>query len=317
MSIFYCDPGGDMAKRWALVLSGGGAKGLAHVGVLEALEELGYRPSLVVGTSMGAIVGGLYATGMGPARMRDFLEDFDIRDYLTGFSFQLPENLPFIRILQAGEALGNLLKDTGMEPGTKIYELLRDLTQDLSFEDLALPFRCNAVDLISGIQQVFSEGRLADAIRASMSFPGVFRPWKIGEGLYVDGGIVDNMPVWIARMMGYSPVIAVNVAPKTPVKEVHIQNGIDVIMRSFSLVASRIPRHYQNVPDLEIVASDGTSPFDFSRKDVLIRLGKDLTLAHRDRIKALVRPGLSRLIHLPDRLISYMRRKRWVPDWRR
>lgn len=303
--------------RWALVLSGGGAKGFAHIGVLKAIEELGYRPNLIVGTSMGAIVGGLYCSGMTVAELEDFAKGFDIESYLDGFSYHIPDAVPFINILRAGEAVKNLMTSTGMDGGEKLYELFKELTKGKRIEELEPAFCCNAVDLISGEQRIFDHGVLADAMRASMSFPGIFSPWEIGGGLFIDGGIIDNMPVWAARKKGHTHVIGINVSPPEAVEKEHIRKGLDVIMRSLVLISTRIPRHVFNVADLEIVVSDNTSQFDFSKPEHLIRLGYEKTMEKKKEIRSLVRPGIGRLLSGPNTLARYIRKKLWEPDWRR
>ncbi|MDR0630206.1 MAG: patatin-like phospholipase family protein [Treponema sp.] len=163
--------------KWALVLSGGGAKGLAHVGILKALADRGFpEPSLVVGTSMGAIVGGLYACGISPAELiRFMLEKFDITTYLDSFVFKL--NGPVGKVFQTGQMLGNFATRRGVDSGQGLLKLFEELTQGKTFAETKIPFRCNAVDLVSGKELVFSSGSVARAIRASMSFPAFFNPW--------------------------------------------------------------------------------------------------------------------------------------------
>ncbi|MEM5947413.1 patatin-like phospholipase family protein [Spirochaetia bacterium 38H-sp] len=303
--------------RWALVLSGGGAKGFAHIGVLKALEELGMRPNLIVGTSMGAIVGGLYCSGMSVNELEEFARNFDIDAYLEGFAYHVPDTIPFINIVRAGEAIKNLMTSTGMDGGRKLYELFKKLTHDAKIEELKPSFCCNALDLVSGEQRIFDSGSLADAMRASMSFPGIFSPWEIDGGLFVDGGIVDNMPVWAARKKGHTHVIGVNVSPHEGIDREHIKKGLDVIMRSLVLVSTRIPRHIFNVADLEIVASDATSQFDFGNPDKLIKLGYEKTMEKKKEIRMLVRPGLGRLLSGPNTITRYIRKKLWEPDWKK
>jgi NTE family protein len=167
--------------KWALVLSGGGAKGLAHIGVIKALVERGYpEPSLIVGTSMGAIVGGLYASGMAINEMARFvLEEFDITRYLDSFVFKL--NGPMGKILQAGQLIGALAGKLGMDSGNQVLSLIERLTEHKNIEETRIPFRCNAMDLNSGKEVVFRSGSLARAVRASMSFPIFLSLWRRGR----------------------------------------------------------------------------------------------------------------------------------------
>jgi len=162
---------------WALVLSGGGAKGLAHIGVLKGLMDAGFpRPALVAGTSMGAIIGGLYACGMSPGEMSDFaIEKLNITDYLDSFVFKI--NGPVGKVMQTGQILASLATRPGIDTGHRVLQLLEQLTAGKSFEETEIPFRCNAMDLLSGEEVVFRSGSVARAMRASMSFPVIFEPF--------------------------------------------------------------------------------------------------------------------------------------------
>ena len=194
--------------KWALVLAGGGSRGIAHVGVLNALQEMGFpEPSLVAGTSMGAIVGGLYACGMSPGAMKQFfISEFDIARYLDSFAFKISGILG--KVFQTGQILGNAITRTGIDSGHLVLNLLEKLSGGKTFAETRIPFRCNAVDLVSGKEVVFSSGSVARAIRASMAFPGVFEPLMEGGRCLVDGGLVDNMPVRIAREEGFRRLLA-------------------------------------------------------------------------------------------------------------
>jgi NTE family protein len=221
--------------KWALVLSGGGAKGLAHVGVLKALAERGFpEPSLVVGTSMGAIIGGLYASGYDLDELVRFtLEDFDIAHYLD--SSVLAKGGPLRRIFQAGQFLGNLAGRPGIDSGNQVEALIEELSGHKTFEECRIPFRCNAVDLITSREVVFRSGRLARAIRASLSFPIFFEPLVEGDMYLADGGLADNMPVKIARDEGFRRVLAVDVgAFKTKPVE-NLDSATKVLYRSLEV----------------------------------------------------------------------------------
>ncbi|MDR3276959.1 MAG: patatin-like phospholipase family protein [Treponema sp.] len=206
----------DRNLRYALVLSGGGAKGLAHLGFLRALLERGWpEPSLVVGTSMGAIIGGLYASGTGLGELHRYvLEEFDITKHLDGFTFKLAE--PVARVFQAGKLLGNLAAKPGIDSGEHIEALIDRFLGVKTFEETRIPFRCNAVDLVSGQEVVFRSGPLGRAIHASMSIPMIFAPvtetGPNGRAMcLVDGGLADNLPVHIAEAEGFSRILAVDV----------------------------------------------------------------------------------------------------------
>ena len=260
-------------QGWALVLSGGGARGLAHVGFLKAMEASGFpKPSLVAGTSMGAIIGGLYACGMPMAKMVRFvLEEFKISDYLESFAFRL--NGPVGQVFQTAQMLASLAASMGVDKGHKVLELLETLTEGKTFDETEIPFRCNAVDLLSGNEVVFSSGTVALAMRASMSFPVFFEPLMEKGMFLVDGGLANNMPVSIARNEGYKHVLAVNVNRFSAMKADDLKNAPQIIFRSMENVLRVMDNEKNDKADLTINVSDDSTPFSFYRKSEFIRLG--------------------------------------------
>jgi NTE family protein len=264
----------DKNLKYALVLSGGGARGFAHVGVLKAFSALGFPPpSLIVGTSMGAIVGGLYACGMTVAEMVHFAgEEFDIFRYLDSFTFRI--NGPAGKIFRAGQILGSLATRPGIDSGRRLLDLFEELTGGRSFAQTVIPFRCNAVDLAAGEETVFSSGSVAFAMRASMSFPVFFEPLVDGEHCYADGGLIHTTPVFIARNEGFRRVLAVDVGRFSVRPAGSIKTLPDILYRSLETNL-----HLKEGPDqqraaLTIRITGGSSPLDFDRKLELIKLGE-------------------------------------------
>jgi len=280
---------------WALVLSGGGAMGLSHIGLLKALEEAGFpRPSLVAGTSMGAIVGGLYAIGMSPAEMERFvLDEFNITDYLDSFVFKIDG--PFGRIIQTGQALAILAGKPGIDPGQRALDLLESLTAGKCFEETVIPFRCNAVDLISGKEVVFNTGSLAMAMRASMSLPVFFEPFEYNGMCFVDGGLLNNMPVAIARNEGFDRVLAVNVTNFSRAKLENLRNGPQVIIRSIDCFIHAQEDVGKAQADLTITIKAGAALFSFYKQKELIDVGKKAINDNMNALKDFFHPhfGLS------------------------
>ncbi|MDR1985598.1 MAG: patatin-like phospholipase family protein [Treponema sp.] len=277
--------------KWALVLSGGGAKGLAHLGVLKALADRGFpEPSLVVGASMGAIVGGLYACGIGPAELIRFvLEEFDITAYLDSFVFKL--NGPVGKVFQTGQMLGNFATRRGVDSGQGLLKLFEELTQGKTFAETKIPFRCNAVDLVSGKERVFSSGSVARAIRASMSFPAFFEPLvEEKEGsvsqCLVDGGLADNMPVYIARNAGFRRVLAVDLYHFRSIPASDMKTGPHIVYRAIEVALNLMERKQGAPADLTLYAADQASPFNFFRKKELIELGEQAVLKKDPQIQA-------------------------------
>jgi NTE family protein len=208
--------------RIGLVLGGGGARGAAHIGVLKELERLQVPVDAIVGTSMGAIVGGLYASGMTTAELEELVQTLDWKSALSDsgtreeLSFrgkQDDEDFP-IRF-ELGVRDGKLLLPQGVIQGQRLDLVLRELTIDSShiddFDELAIPFRAVASDLVSGDVYVMGEGDLALAIRASMSVPGAFAPVQVNGHLLADGGLVGNLGVEVIERMGVDVIIAVDV----------------------------------------------------------------------------------------------------------
>jgi NTE family protein len=205
-----------------LVLSGGGALGAAHVGVLKALEELRVPIDCIAGASMGAIVGGLYAAGMSPAELEhvlattDWEEMFEDRPSRRQLTFRRKvDDLTYLAPFEFGFSHGRLQLPRGLIAGQKLDFTLKTLTLRVvdveRFDDLPVPFRAVATDVLTGEMVVLDRGNLAEALRASMSVPGVFAPVELGGRLVVDGGIVRNLPTEIARAMGADVLIAVDV----------------------------------------------------------------------------------------------------------
>ena len=271
-------------KKWALVLSGGGAKGLAHIGVLKGLEEAGFpRPSLVAGTSMGAIIGGLYACGKTPGEMAGFaIDEFKIDDYLDSSVFWM--NGPVKKVIQTGQALASLATRPGMDTGQRLLGLLERLTEGKKFEETEIPFRCNALDLLSGDEVVFSSGSIAQAMRASMSFPFFFEPFMNEEMCLVDGGLLDNMPVAIARKEGFKKVLAVNVFRFDLPGAREFKYAPRVIFRSIEC-ALNAAEEKKFPADLTLNVTDDATPFSFSKQKELIDLGERTVAGNREALE--------------------------------
>lgn len=205
-----------------LVLGGGGAKGIAHVGVLKALEELQVPVDLVVGTSMGAIAGGLYAQGHSPDMLESLVLDLDWQDAFRDAparalrSFRRKaEDQAFPYQVRLGLRADTLLLPLGVVQGQRLTAVLRELSLRSAgiedFDALPLPFRATAVDLDSGEVLALGAGDLALAMRASMAIPGAIAPVDWAGRLLVDGGLANNLPIDLAREMGADIVIAVDV----------------------------------------------------------------------------------------------------------
>lgn len=230
LAVFLLASGDSSAReierpRVGIALGGGAARGIAHIGFLEWLEEHRVPVDIVAGTSMGGLIGGAYASGMSTEELRALMRDMDwdlvfLADSPFKYkNFRRKEDArSYPSQIEAG-LKGGLRFPTGMNPGQQIELTLDRIAAPYgelaSFDDLPIPFRCVAVDLRSREEVVLAEGSLALAMRATMAIPGLFTPVEMGERLLVDGGALDNVPADIAREMGAEVVIAVNVGSAT------------------------------------------------------------------------------------------------------
>jgi NTE family protein len=209
--------------RICLVLSGGGARGIAHVGVLKALEEMHVPIDCIAGTSMGAVIGGLYASGMTASQIDETIRSVDWQEAFRDtpprrdLTFRRKQDdRNFLVRLPLGLKHGHLLLPKGFIQGQKLEETLRQLTLPFSnttnFDQLPTPFRAVATDLVSGEAVLLDKGDLAIALRASMSAPGVFAPVDYQGRLLVDGGLAENLPIDVAREMHADVLIVSDVS---------------------------------------------------------------------------------------------------------
>lgn len=210
--------------RVAVVLSGGSALGLAHVGVLKVIERAGIPIDMILGTSMGSIVGGLYASGYSPEQMESIVTTIDWGTVFSERRDSPGDRYDWLKRQKFSLRLGvdgyGLHLGAGLLDGQNVLALFTQLTlQDLTtrdFDSLPVPYRAVAADIMTGEKVVLSRGSIAEAMRSSMSIPGVFRPYDIEGRRVVDGGIADNMPVDVARDMGADIVIAVECRTANP-----------------------------------------------------------------------------------------------------
>lgn len=207
----------------AVVLAGGGAKGVAHVPALKAIEDAGIPIDLVVGTSMGSIIGAMYCTGYSPDTMRSIIQGSDWvkiitdnPDYIEGqtVSNKKDDESYLLRYMIDPDRTVSSTRTGGIIGGINVMRFFKNLTRflpdSLDFSDLPVPFACVGTEAVNGGKKVFTSGNLPTCIRASMAIPTAFTPVTIDSVVYVDGGIVDNYPVDVAREMGADIVIGVD-----------------------------------------------------------------------------------------------------------
>src|SRR6266404_6609040 len=268
-----------------VALEGGGALGLAHIGVLQWLEEQHVPVDYIAGTSMGGLVGGFYATGVSPAEMKNLIERLDWDAILRD---RTPyEDLSFLR-KQDQRAYPNslvlglrkgLYLPAGLNAGHQIGLLIDRETLPYfglpSFDALPVPFRAVATDLVSAKQFVFKDGSLAEALRATMSIPGAFTPVHDGQRVYVDGGLVNNLPTDVVRQMGADIVIAVHLETQ-PTDAKDIQSLLSVLEQSVRSVISE--SEVRGLAQADAAVSVPLGHFlmrDFSKNGPIMQAGYD------------------------------------------
>lgn len=266
-----------------LVLSGGGARGIAHVGVLKVLEEAGIEVDYISGTSMGSIVGGLYAIGYSVAELENIImiQDWDelLLDVIPLQSIAMEEKAE--RDKFAGSfpiEKGKINLPVGLVAGQQIHSLLSELCLSAhhieDFTNLPTPFCCIATDIETGEAVVLNEGFLPDAIRASMSIPSMFAPIEIDGIMMVDGGLIRNFPVSDAKAMGADLIIGVDVGtPLYPKSE--LNSLVKIMNQAISFQAVESTKKERKLCDLLIrPAVDNYSIMDFRKTRELIDLGE-------------------------------------------
>lgn len=224
-------PGSAQRPKVGVVLSGGGAKGVTHIGVLKVLEEAGIPIDYISGTSMGAIIGGLYAIGYDPQTLDSLVREQDWPQLLSDriprrdLSYSEREMREKYLLTVPLTQQKKLAMPSGFVSGTNVYNLIAGLTLEykdsIDFKTLPIPFACMAYDIASGRSVKLESGYLTDAIRASMSIPGAFEPVRIDNMLLIDGGIANNYPADVVKDMGADIIIGVDVAMgNKPVDEI-------------------------------------------------------------------------------------------------
>lgn len=280
----------------ALVLSGGGARGFAHVPVIEALEVAGIPIDMVLGTSMGSLVGGLYAAGYSPGDMRRLIDSYDMVELfaLSALPPLISDPAPLRKerdnLFILGFDSSGLGAASGLIGDQRILHMLNDSLSRVSgitdFDELAIPFRCIGADLATGERIVFSEGSLVSSIRSSISIPLVFTPYPMDGRLVVDGGLVDNMPVTLAREMGADIVIAVDVnAVDYEIEAQELDSLTDVLTQLVVILTKNTVIEQSKDADLLVTPKlSDHEVLDFIDVDEIITVGEESIRSHAEDI---------------------------------
>ncbi|MBE5750740.1 MAG: hypothetical protein E7346_07790 [Clostridiales bacterium] len=261
-----------MSKKLGLVLGAGGSRGVAHIGFIRALEETGIKPDYITGSSMGSVVGGCYAVGLTPDQMEKEVGELKLSELLD------------ISMNPFGNAA--LLRSKKMR--TKLKKYLKNYT----FNQTKIPFRCVAVDILTGKTKVFlGDELLLDGVSASSSIPGIFKPVQIGDMSLVDGGVNTRLPIEEVREMGADVVVAVDVLGdiRPTVKKHHI---VSLMMRVGEIYDAELTKYkvMAQKPDLYLTPDLGDmSQYKLSGIDNAIKSGYELGKEYAKKIKQLLK----------------------------
>lgn len=315
-SLFAEEPDQQKTPKVGLVLSGGGAKGAAHIGVLKYLEEIGMPIDIIVGTSMGAIIGGLYSMGYSADELDSLISVQDWGMVMSNradreeVTYQMKKHaetflfaLPFTLFNDKGDQKETSEIDkmtersiasafpSGFISGQNVFNLINGLSvgyQDsIDFKSLPIPYACISYDLASGSEVVMDKGILPQAIRASMAIPGVFAPVNDNGMVLVDGGVINNYPVDVARAMGADIVIGVIVSAEAESTPENLQSLPDIFNQLISLMGRE--KHKENLKITDVIISPditgfSTLSFDQVSIDSLVKNGYTATEGHKEAL---------------------------------
>ena len=266
-------------KKVGIALSGGAARGIAHIGVLQVLEQLGVQIDAISGCSMGAIVGAVYSLGIPLKELEDYIENTDWRSFMVFSMFSLSRK--------------------GIINEHKIEEVLKRFLGDKTFDDCRIPFNAVAVDIIKGQRVVSSKGKLIDAVRASIAVPGIIPPVCKDGMLLVDGGVIEPVPTEALRELKTNFIIASSISFESEseqVKEVEECSLKDedlkkisvqvIIDKSLNLVQNQMAKSYVEKADIVIEPKSGNFGFfDFIKGQKIIDSGRKAAIAKIPEIR--------------------------------
>jgi len=312
-------PKTNLRPKVGLVLSGGGAKGFAHIGALKVLEEVGIQPDFIGGTSMGSIIGGLYSIGYDAKMLHDLVLKVDwdelLNDKISRRNLSIDEKAEDSRyILSFPVRKKRIELPAGLRSGQNVTNMLSKLTSSAfgykSFIEFPTPFFCMAADIETGQQVILQDGYLPDAMRASMSIPTLFTPFELNDRLLVDGGLLNNFPVDVMKQHGADIIIGIDVQRNlyskkelTSIRKIVDQMGS--FLRNQSNIVNRKLTNYLIMPNLSHY-----SITDFTKADSMMEAGEQAARKMLPQFKLLAdslnqlgiaRPKIPRVM-IPDRI---------------
>ncbi len=268
-----------------LALGGGGARGLSHVGIIQALEKRGIPIDFIAGTSVGSVVGAFYALHKDSQRLCKTAQELaeKMNQYKNQFDFSQFNKedrkiLPWGKLtefIKKSYFLHTELSKTCINDGMMMEKLFEEIFDEKQFNDTKLPFIAVAADLVRGEEVHLNNGRLIPALMASCAIPGIFPPVQLHNKLLVDGGIIDNVPIEAVRKLGANFIIASNITRKLK-KKVKYKNAIDILVRSEKITSKELRKVQLDKADFVISPEiHHIDWWNFSKPEQCMRLGKE------------------------------------------
>ena len=310
-------------QKIGLALSGGGARGGAHVGVLRALEEMNIQVDYIAGTSMGAIIGGLYASGYSADEIETLLTETDWKKAMTDRPARPDRTMrkkdlerQFLIPYRVGFNDGRIQLPLGVIEGQHLdqifHRMLLPVVGISDFDELPTPFRAIATDLVTGDEVILSSGSLPNTLRASMSVPGVFAPVRIDDKLLVDGGMSNNLPISVVRGMGADIVIAVDISSPM-LKEEQLTSVLSVTEQLTNFLTRRTTeREIESLGDRDVLIVpelEGFSAANFEEAETIVHLGYEAARASRSGLASLTQDRLPQppgLMSTSDFIVNFV-----------
>ena len=276
------------SKSWALVLMGGGARGLAHVGVIRFLEKRGLVPDVIAGTSMGALVGGLFAAGLSGARLTEMLDGLGLDEAADKARrrglLKRPRNL--FEYLLLTDSKNRFISKIGVDKGDAIEAYIRRFVGDVLIEELPVKFLCNAVDLVTGREVLFRRGPLCRALRATISLPLVFAPVDMEDMLLLDGGVLNSAPVEAAREAGAEVAVLVDVhRPLRDVAKERLKSTLQIVQRTVEVASAASFEERARHADLVLRVPVDRGVLSFSGPRRIALIGERVAASAYDSLK--------------------------------
>jgi len=271
-------------KKIGLALGGGGARGICHIEFLKVLDEMNLKPAIISGTSIGAIVGSMYASGLSGLQLEKIAHEIDFKDLLKMIDF-------------------SFLSRTSLVKGKKVEEFLKEHITDKYFEDLNIPMKIVATDYWRADDVIFNSGELLPAIRASMSIPAIFEPVKLNNRILIDGGVTNNLPFDIIRDE-CDILIAVDVSGSRSIpSNLKAPTWFDNIMNSYEILQSSIVDYQMKIakPDIYIKPELlDIRILEFEKAKKILKSVDNEVEQFRRELKEKLQPEDSRRIGLKD-----------------